>query len=619
MTFRSKLLLVQAPLGLGLALVGILAVLATSSLGAYSQLILQDNYRSVLAAQRMKDAIERLDDVVQLSLLGKGEDGLQQAALQRQRFENELQVAEGNVTEPGEREALGRLRALWQQYQEAFAQFGTGTETSALQASYLATLRPVFLSVKDAAEEILVINQDAMVQKSERARRAAQRLNTLMVAAALGAFLVGLVASTSLTQRLLRPLSVLTQAVHRLEQGDFDARVSLPGNDEIAQLAANFNAMAKHLGEYRSSSLGELLQTQQASQAAIDSLPDPVVIFAIEGTILSVNRAAEEVLALVLDPNVPDPLSTVNSDVRAVLERVHSHVLRGKGPYVPKGFEEAVRFPAPDGDRYFLPRATPVYADQGGITGTTVILQDVTKLHRFDELKNDLVATVAHEFRTPLTSLRMAIHLCLEETAGPVTEKQADLLYAAREDCERLQTIVDELLNLARLQAGRIQLHPLPTAIPSLVEAAIEAHLATAVEREVQLEAVIYPEAGDILVDRERVQIVFANLLTNALRHTPAGGRIEVRARLASNAVRFEVADTGEGIPHEYLQQVFEKFYRVPGASGGSAGLGLSIAKEIVEAHGGEIGVESEVGRGSTFWFTVPVTHAANALPPPAL
>jgi signal transduction histidine kinase len=297
----------------------------------------------------------------------------------------------------------------------------------------------------------------------------------------------------------------------------------------------------------------------------------------------------------------------VSADVRFVLERVRGHVLGGKGPYAPKGFEEAVCVPSTDGDHYFLPRATPVYAEQGGITGATVILQDVTRLRRFDELKNDLVATVAHEFRTPLTSLRMAIHLCLEEVAGPVTEKQADLLYAAREDCERLQAIVDELLDLARMQAGRVELQPLPTSATSLVEAAIDAHCSLAAGRDLQLEALVHPDTGEVLVDRDRLQIVFANLLTNAIRHTPAGGRIEVRAKPTNGAVRFEVADTGEGIPREHRQQIFEKFYRVPGAASGSAGLGLSIAKEIVEAHGGEIGVESEIGRGSTFWFTLPL------------
>lgn len=610
MTFRSKLLLAQAPLGLGLALVGILAVLTTSSLGTHSQMILKDNYRSVLAAQRMKDAIERLDDAAQLSLLGKREEGVREATPQQQRFENELQVEEGNITESGEREVAQKLRTLWQQYQATLMQINALTDPPAAQAFYLTTVRPLFLSVKEAAEEILVINQDAMVQKSERARRAAQRFNGMMLTVAIGSLLVGLAASISLTRRFLRPLSILTQAVHRIEQGDFNARVSVPGNDEIAQLAADFNTMAKHLSEYRSSSLGELLQAQHASQAAIDSLPDPVIIFDIEGRILSENRAAEEVLTLVLDPQVADPLSKINPDLRFVLEQVRAHVLGGKGPYAPKGFEEAVRILATDGDHYFLPRATPVYADQGGIMGATVILQDVTRLRRFDELKNDLVATVAHEFRTPLTSLRMAIHLCLEEIAGPVTEKQADLLYAAREDCQRLQAIIDELLDLARMQAGRLELQPLPTPAATLVEAAINAHHTMAAGQALQLEAVVHSDAGEVLVDRDRLHIVFANLLTNAIRHTRAGGRIEVRAHRVDGVVRFEVADTGEGIPQEHLPKIFEKFYRVPGASSGSAGLGLSIAKEIVEAHGGEIGVESEIGRGSTFWFTLPVVAA---------
>jgi two-component system, NtrC family, sensor histidine kinase KinB len=610
MTFRAKMLLAQAPMGLALAFVGLSAVMSISSLSVHSQTILKDNYRSVLAAQRMKEAIERLDDAAQLLLLGEKENIAQQAKLYQQRFESELQVEEHNFTEPGEQEIARRLRTFWNTYQEQFARFASLTDAAELRTFYLAKLRPLFLSTKDAVEGILAMNQDAMVQKSERARKEAYRLNMVMVAVAVGALLLGIFISLSLTRRLLQPLALLTQAVHRLGQGDFNTRVKVSGSDELAQLADNFNSMADHLREYQSSSLGELLQAQQASQAAIDSLPDPVVILNLEGKVLNLNRAAEESLALKFDPRELDPLRTVCPEVRAVLEQVRSYVLGGKGAYAPKGFEEAIRLPASDGDHYFLPRATPVYAEHGGITGTAVILQDVTKLHRFDELKNDLVATVAHEFRTPLTSLRLAIHLCLEEVAGPVTEKQADLLYVAREDCERLQTIVDELLDLARLQAGRIQLQLLSTSVSALVEEAVEAYRTAAAERDLQLEAIIHPAAGDVWVDRERVQIIFANLLTNALRHTPTGGRIEVRAKPVDGVVRFEVADTGEGIPPEYLQQVFEKFYRIPGVSGGSAGLGLSIAKEIVEAHGGEIGVESEVGRGSIFWFTLPLAAA---------
>ena len=141
------------------------------------------------------------------------------------------------------------------------------------------------------------------------------------------------------------------------------------------------------------------------------------------------------------------------------------------------------------GDRYFLPRATPVYESRGVIVGATVLLQDVTRLRRFEELKNDVVATIAHEFRTPLTSLRMAVHLCTEQVAGPLTDKQAELLHAAREDCDRLQAMVDDLLDMSRIESGRVELYPLPTSTGVLAESAVEQFKAEADAKGVRLSA----------------------------------------------------------------------------------------------------------------------------------
>ena len=230
----------------------------------------------------------------------------------------------------------------------------------------------------------------------------------------------------------------------------------------------------------------------------------------------------------------------------------------------------------------------------------------MTRLRRFNELKDDLVATVAHEFRTPLTSLRMAIHLCLEQMVGPVTEKQSDLLHAAREDCERLQSMVDDILDLSRIKAGQIEMHRRPVSVASVVHGAIEAHRAAAELQKVRLSASLPADDDQVMVDPERVALVFSNLINNAIRHTPSGGIVDVRAQASDGLMRFEVSDSGEGIPREHQRYVFERYYRVPGSGSKGAGLGLSIAKEMVEAHGGEIGVESEVGRGSTFWFTIP-------------
>jgi signal transduction histidine kinase len=260
------------------------------------------------------------------------------------------------------------------------------------------------------------------------------------------------------------------------------------------------------------------------------------------------------------------------------------------------------------GDRYFLPRGAAVYETRGVVTGATVILQDVTRLRRFEELKNDLVATVAHEFRTPLTSLRMAVHLCTEQAAGPLTDKQAELLHAARDDCDRLQGMVDDLLDLSRIESGRVELFPLPTAVSHLVESAVREHKPAVAEAGLALTVDFPLPEVRVLADHERIAHVFSNLITNAVRHTPTGGSITLGAQRTDGVVRFTVTDSGRGIPSEYQERIFDKFFRAPDSEPRGTGLGLYIAREIVMGHGGQIGVDSVPGKGSTFWFTIPQT-----------
>ncbi len=601
MTLRAKLLAAQGPLALVLVLFGFTATKTLTALGSSPELILKDNYRSVLAAERMLEALERLQDLALARAAGRPADDRSVAAAVG-RFEGELWAQEHNITEEGEAEATRRLRERWTAYRQALDGLAGAAAPSRL-ASYFDVLVPSTDAVRAAANEILALNQDAMGRKSDRARRVAERNVTVVVAATIAALALGLVSSLVLTARLLRPLKVLSRSVRRIGEGDLEARARVHGKDEIAGLAQEFNDMADRLAQYRRSSLGELLQAQQASQAAIDSLPDPVLVLDPAGAVLNLNGAADSMLHL--GGAGGSSLSSLDPALRSVVERVLQHVVSGRGAYVPRGFEEAVRVSSPEGDRHLLPRATPLYSEEG-VVGATIVLQDVTRLMRFDELKNDLVATVAHEFRTPLTSLRMAIHLCAEGLVGPLTDKQADLMAAAREDCERLQAIVDDLLDLSRIQAGRIELKIERFGAEALLEGAAGAVRSAADAAGISLH-VSSPEAPVVVrADPERAQLVLANLLANAVRHTPPGGRIEMRTEIAGDFARFEVRDTGEGIAREHLDRIFEKFYRVPGARSGGVGLGLYISREIVHAHGGEVGVESEPGRGSTFWFTLP-------------
>jgi two-component system, NtrC family, sensor histidine kinase KinB len=605
MKLRTQLLLAQGPLALALVLVGTVAAYTIGELGRSGTEILKDNFRSVLASQRMKEALERIDSAAMFLVIGERERGLRQAEQYRPKFEAELRVQKANITEPGEAEATSRLRQLWERYQAQFDDFKQHTDPNWLKQLYLSTLNPSFVEVKDAADVILDLNQDAMVRKSEALRRRGEQVRQLTIFGVFAALVAGLWLSSALTARALRPVSILSQAVRRLGQGDLEARARVAEGGEIGQLAADFNAMADRLKGYRESSLGELLQAQQASQAAIDSLPDPVIVFGAQGAIVNVNKSAEGALGLSLE-TAGDPLARLAPDLREVLERARAHVLAGKGAYVPRGYEEAVRVDLPEGARFFLPRASPVYAEASGISAATVILQDVTRLKRFDELKNDLVATVAHEFRTPLTSLRMAIHLVAEEVVGPLTPKQAELLTSARQDCERLQGIVDDLLDLSSIQSGRLELQVRPVSTAELLSKAIASQEFSADQKDIHLESSIAADVDQLELDPDRIELVLNNLISNAIRHTPEGGRVSIRVGRSGGSTRFEVTDTGEGIPPEYQKRIFEKFFRVPGSASGGAGLGLSISREIVEAHGGEIGLESRPGHGSTFWFTLP-------------
>jgi len=558
----------------------------------------------------MKEAVERIDSAALFLVAGRREQALPQSASNERRFEEELKVQEGNITEKGEAEATRELRRVWDSYRRELRNLESLLPGEAGDF-YFQRLFPAFGQVKAAADRILEINQDAMVLKSDRARRAAQQNIALIVAVTLGAFAVGLFASAALTSRLLRPLGVLSQAVRRIGEGDLLARASVQASDEIGRLAREFNTMADRLAEYRRSSLGDLLQAQQASQAAIDSLPDPVLVFSTAGSVLNVNTAAEKLLRVGVSGAGTDPLATVPPDVRALLERVRTHVVSGKGPYLPKGFEEAVPIESPEGPRHLLPRATPLYSEEGAIAGATVVLQDVTRLMRFDELKNDLVATVAHEFRTPLTSLRMTIHLCLEGAVGPLTEKQSELLHAARDDCERLQSIVDDLLDLSRIRSGRVEVSPVPLPAKTLVEGVVADQMPQADSKGVELRGTVIEPVLPVLADPERISLVLTNLIANAVSHSPAGATVELRAEPEDRQVRFQVLDHGNGIPPEYQERIFEKFFRIPGTRGEGIGLGLYISREIVRAHGGEMGVESRPGQGSRFWFTLPVAGMA--------
>jgi NtrC-family two-component system sensor histidine kinase KinB len=599
-----KVLLAQLPLVVALGVTIAIGSLVTRSIGHSSELILKDNYRSVLAAERMKEAAERIDSGIVFTVIGRAGRGGEQIDDNVKRLAVELAVQEANITEPGEREATAKLRAAWTTYRTSVAEVRRVPEAQALDDRYFTQLLPEFLAVKDGADRILAMNQDAMIQKSDRAQRLAKSSNTLLELISIAGLVLALIASSIMTSRVLRPLGVLGQTARRLGEGDVAVRARVDSKDEIGQLAVELNTMAERIHKYRQSSLGDLLEAQLAAQATIDSLPDPVLVVSLGGELRHVNQAAEVILKAHADTG-PGAIAALDPIVRSTVERLLQHVAAGHGAYVPKGLDEAITLSGDGPQPLLLPRAAPLYAEEGDVVGATLVFQDVTRLHRFEELQNDVVATVAHELRTPLTSLRMAVHLLAENTVGTLNDKQADLVHAAREECDRLQSIVDELLDLSRIHADKIELRIAPHDAEQLVAEAFEAQQALAEQHGVTLRSEVLPDLPPLAVDRDRLALVFANLIGNAIRYGKPGGTVTVRAIARDPMLRFEVTDEGTGVPVEFREAIFDKYIRVPNTPAGGAGLGLYISREIVLAHGGEIGVDGEPGAGATFWFTV--------------
>jgi NtrC-family two-component system sensor histidine kinase KinB len=607
MRLKRKLLLAQAPLVLGMIALGATAHRANTALGHSTQRILQDNYRSVRAAEQMKEYIERMDSGVMFMVAGHVEEGRLQISTFERRFEEELHAQEGNITEGGERDATVALQQAWDRYTTELRAFEALPTQTLRDTRYFAQVLASFHRVKNGADAILAINQDAMLRKSDEAERAARRYGGLLALSALCACIGAFWASSVAMSRMLRPLTVLTLSVRRFGTGDLHARARVQGGDEIATLAHEFNTMADSLQAYRASSLGELLETQQASQALLDSLDDPVLVAQSDGRITHANAAAQRLFG----PRelVSEALDTLGAPphLAGALQRVWAYIISGRGGHTPRGFDEAVRVLGSEGhDRYLLLRGMPVYTALGAVAGGTLVLQDVTRLMRVDELKNNLVATVAHEFRTPLTSLRLAVHMCAEEVAGPLTDKQADLLFAARRDCERLQGFVDELLDLSRIQAGELILRKAHVRVEDMVRQCIDSQAHAAALRHVVVASEVGPGTGGMAMDLERLTIALSNLLSNAIRHSPEAGRVTLHAMPTASGVRIEVRDQGPGVAPELRRAIFEKYTQVPGQPRGSAGLGLFIAREIVVAHGGTIGVEDGPDGGNVFWVTMP-------------
>ena len=594
---RTRLTFGLLPLLLLFLIVCLYAVRTNQQLGESVEGILSRNFHSIRVVQDLREAAAQMNTALGDARQGDPAGALPRFTEGRARFKRGLN--DELLAQPSS-EKVERLNALDAGFQK-FAQVGDETlRMGALDSlDLLKRNEAAFFGVNHALNDLLEQDHKEVAGAEARVKGRIDDSLHLLVAAMVVVVALFFYLAWRLADAFLRPIQALTASAVALGAGDLEREVPVTSQDELGQLGRAFNAMAAHLRAYRDATLAKVLRTQRTMEATLTSTPEPVFVVGRDGTHEVRNPAAEELarspdFAAGFPPALAGPLADV---------------LRTGGHYLPTDYAKVVTLRVAREDRHYLPRILAIGDKLTEFKGAAVILQDVTKFRLLDDAKTNLVGTVSHELKSPLTSLRMAVYLLLEQKLEGLTATQRELLETVRDEADRLLRILDNLLDLARLEGGASSLERNTVKISALLnEMAAEAR--GFIDPAQQSLAVdIEPDllVASLSVDHSRIRHVFINLLANASKYSPTGGRITLAAAVAPlGFVRFSVTDEGAGIPVEILPHVFDRFYRAPGQTKQGVGLGLAIAREIVVAHGGSITCTSEMGRGTTFYFLLP-------------
>jgi len=597
---RNRIILGLAPIFILLIAMGIYAVSLFAKLGGAVDVILRENFRSVLAAQNMKEAAERMDSALFFSLVGEEERGRRMYEQNLPLFRENLKIELNNITLPGEKDLAKKIATLHERYVKQAEIFRSTSDLTQRGQMYFGEMLPTFTQIKDTADKILRINQDAMVKADRDARTLSATSIRYMIIAIGGGLLIAVFFAVRLQRSILRPIRALTASSKELGEGNLDQVVPVPSHDELGQLADAFNKMAGKLRSYRQVTSDQILRAKQMTEITFSAFPDAIVVLSQEGKIDFKNPAADRLFARLGKDYLPSPVMTETE-----------RVLKGGADFLPTDLAKALCLRIDDKEAFILSRVIGMHDEHGDVFGAAVILQDVTRFRLLDDVKTNLVSTVSHELKTPLTSVRMGLHLLLEEKIGALTPKQTELLLAAREDSERLLRMINDLLDLARIESGSRRMSLERRSPNELVQKAVNELVDLAEARDARLKPEVEAGLPEVAVEPQQIFHVFSNFVSNAAKYSRPGEEILIAARRDSDGgVRFSVTDHGPGIPLQYQPRMFEKFFRVPGTDSRGVGLGLAIVREIVTAHDGRVGLNSQPGKGSEFYFVLPVAEA---------
>lgn len=579
-------------------------------LGQASEAILRENYRSIQAAGQMLDAIQRQQNDALQRISGVEGAFAHEGTLLEQQFLLNLALAKDNITVRGEKPILediqrqytvylSDLRRLEQMFPDDFA---------GAAAFYRDKLSREVEAIRRSIDQLWQLNQQTMTASANRAAMIAHTSVLSMAAVGIGALAAGVGFSLLLSARIVRPLQQLMQATEQVAAGDYETHIAPQTGDELARLAEKFNLMVAKLRAFRDLNIRRIVDEKRKSEAILRSIDDGVFVVDAARKVTSVNPAAADALEMTANAGEEKGLVEVIRD-EAMLSHIEEWLARGRPPVMKRG-ENYLTVDRGDTPSHYEYSVTPVRTPDGDTLGVVVLLRNVTELKELDRLKSEFVMTASHELRTPLTSIGMSLHLLSEQISEQLSQSQRELVRIAIEELQRLKAIVNDLLDLSKMESGKIELYFVPASVKAILDVAASPFGSQADEQGVELSVTAAEDLPVLKMDVNKMTWAITNLIGNALRYTERGGHIWVSAEEAGRWVHVYVRDDGAGIAYEQQARIFDKFVQGGGPrDSGGTGLGLAIAKEIVRAHRGHIWVESEPGKGSLFTIALPAAE----------
>jgi two-component system, NtrC family, sensor histidine kinase KinB len=427
----------------------------------------------------------------------------------------------------------------------------------------------------------------------------------LMVAAGHGLLdsilpVLAILAAITTIFAVLWPIRRLSLDARKIAQGNLEHRSEWSSRDSLGTIAAELNRIAVRLRELRESEAGRRQMEYQLSDAVLQSIFEPIIVTDGKGHILKVNQAAQELLG----EAASDRMALTNTPGGAkILSAIRDAVAMQRAV---AGEGESAMLPMRIGkaDRSFRLRTTPMRDSEGRLLGTVTTLEDVTTLQNTDRFKTQFIAVASRKLRDPLLQVRRGLYALAKGFAGELSPLQSDLVASAVQDSQKLDDLMADLIEVAEIDTGKREMKIESLRPISLLREAEDRYADSAAEKHIEIDISAFADLSFVSADRRAVRSILDNLLTNALRFTPPGGQILLAAEEVKSFVQFTVRDSGPGIEAERLSTIFDRFNT---SSETGTGMGLALVRRLVESLGGQIAVESRLGHGTTFRFTLPV------------